>query len=104
MALSVTPETLALLKDLEHRRAWGLLPESPDRLLAILDAIQQRGEPDAAILLWAGIENRSAPVRHRTLEVMSALLNTASGSRVASLIRETARGNPIWTQADHEHW
>lgn len=105
MALSVTPETLALIKDfLERRRAWGLLPESPDRLLALLDAIQQRGEPDAAILLWPGIENRSAPVQHRTLEVMSALLNTVSASRVSSLIRETTRGNPIWTQADHEHW
>ena len=105
MALSVTPETLAILKDfLERRRAWGLLPEPPERPLAILDAIQQRGEPDAAILLWPGIENRSAPVQHRTLEVMSLLLNTPDASQVLRLIQETARGNPIWSRADHERW
>ncbi|MCK6486978.1 MAG: hypothetical protein L6R48_01330 [Planctomycetes bacterium] len=105
MALSITPETLALLKDfLEARRAWGLLPESPDRLLAILDAIQQRGEPDAAILLWPGMENRSAEVQRRTMEVMSALLNSASASRVLRLIHETSRGNPIWSQTDHKRW
>ena len=81
-----------------------MLPESPDHLLIYLNAIQQRGEPDAAILLWPGINNRPAHVQHRTLDVMSALLNAASASRVLSLIHETARGNLIWSQADHERW
>jgi HEAT repeat protein len=73
-------------------------------LLIYLDAIRQRGEPNAAILLWPGILNRSAPVQQRALEVMTTLLNTASAIQVLNLIHEASRGNTIWSQADHERW
>ena len=105
MIPSVTPETLALLIDFqERRRAWGFLQESSDRLLSILDAIEQRGEPDAAILLWPGIKNRAAQVQRRTMEVMSSLLNTAGAGHVLTLIQQSAGRNPLWSQVDYEDW
>ena len=50
------PEALKLVRlFLDRRRGWGILPESQDGLLGILDAILQRGEPDSAILLWPSV-------------------------------------------------
>jgi HEAT repeat protein len=106
MALSVTPETRALLKDfLERRRAWGQSPESPEQLLIDLDAIHRRGESDAAILLWQGFEKGPAAVQHRTLEVITALLTSAGASRVLSLVDEASWGeDALWSQANRERW
>ena len=101
----VSPGTLALVRlYLEHRRAWGLLPESQRGQIGMLDAIQQRGEPDAAILLWPGIERRPAPVRHRALEIMGLLIGAAGPHEVLRLVWAASSGSPDWSQSDRERW
>jgi len=98
MALSVTSRTRALITDFfTRRRAWGLLPASQDDLLTCLDAILQAGEVDAAILLCPGIRDRPTRVRHRTMEVLTALLASASPSRVIGLVTEIARSRTLWS-------
>ena len=105
MALTVTLETLALIKDfLDHRRTWDVSPESSALLLACLEAIETRGEPGAAVLLWPGIDPRPSPDQHRILEVMSSLLTAASAQQVISLIHATGRMNQLWSQQGNERW
>lgn len=105
MALSVSSETVELVREFTaRRRSWGFLPESSSHLVACLDSILKRGEPDAAVLLWPGIDNRPAAVQQRTLEVMSSLLARASASRAIELIGEVQRGVPFWSPESSQHW